>query len=984
MLLKRHPRMLGKARFGWQTGTTVHRMKSSLKKYHPGPDWLRFLSSPALLLATSSLLAAPAGPEPQIPEEGGAPGAFPNTSVSGVNVIAKGSSSGFDGSVEITGLDGQGPISWSVNRYNRGDIALRLSPGDPVAALDNLNQGFIDFADNSPGLAANQAWRPSQAFGVVISTARQNGPVDWNDGEGPFFPTVAVSWQSSGPGYNMADGTFGTGNLDINLGRAGTHESSPEANFAFSTTWFPFDQGWLGGDVGTPLVDDVGEVSSQWSGANNHAAGLTAGLIRWLDFPTGSLTYGGLADLQLPGVNSLEDGLLFAASSDGGSDINILGVAPKEDGSGWLVTIREDSATDAETLVGADQSEFQFVYVPFDAERLIGGHILGATGAKRKAVGDFTLTRTATGTYELILPGKTGADGALLLQAADFEAGTTEPLATRAFLSYEFADGKFIIQSRKTTTDTTADLADANFYVAWVDFTQPLAPPAGPRLRNLDPVVVNGEDIPVSEANVAAHTTEPEVLVITIDTQNVIGFTDPISQQFATAAVVGRFYNPHTLEPTSEPFGLLGNPAAGFAKLGVAFNPVSGQYVVVANARNYSPTGNHVPHLALVNPLSVAGENSPLAKAFAYQPDVEGDFDDLAVAVSTQNGNFLLAAEHSFPDEGEGAVGVLFDQDGNLLTPEFTRLDQLQSVGDEDDPDVVYLPGRDVFLYVTNTDNSNGSDGTLSNRIVGSVVQTTPGGDGKLQTIVEQVLSDGEPIPEGHPASLENPFNGELLTAFDHGNGTANGEVSYYNIGAGPTYPFTSARPEIPYLSGTEGNPFRHQHPQLAVDPTNGVIALGHNARDSDIGLPNAYVVTLLGPDGAKLPSQLGIPYFVADSGGPIDNGMSMHTLKYSPVSGSFVIVFNAANATYLASLQVTSSHSGGGGETPELNIEITGANVVISWPATATGFVLEATDSLNPVAWSAAGGTEEEEGGLKKVTLTPGEGSKYYRLNQP
>ena len=43
----------------------------------------------------------------------------------------------------------------------------------------------------------------------------------------------------------------------------------------------------------------------------------------------------------------------------------------------------------------------------------------------------------------------------------------------------EFVGGKFVIQSRKTTTDTTADLADANFYVAWVDFTNPLSPPAG-------------------------------------------------------------------------------------------------------------------------------------------------------------------------------------------------------------------------------------------------------------------------------------------------------------------------------------------------------------------------------------------------------------------------------------------------------------------------------------------------------------------------
>ena len=99
-----------------------------------------------------------------------------------------------------------------------------------------------------------------------------------------------------------------------------------------------------------------------------------AGLIRWLEYPEGGGVFGGLARLALPGVNSLEDGMLFTTSSDGGSDINIVGVAPVEDGTAWLVTVREDSATDAETLADAGQSEFEF-YVPFDAPRLIGGDI---------------------------------------------------------------------------------------------------------------------------------------------------------------------------------------------------------------------------------------------------------------------------------------------------------------------------------------------------------------------------------------------------------------------------------------------------------------------------------------------------------------------------------------------------------------------------------------------------------------------------------
>lgn len=107
----------------------------------------------AFVVFNQLIVAAPQGPAPQIPEGGGPPGPFPNTSVSAANVIAKGSSV-FDGRVEVPGFDGQGPIAWSLNRYNRGDFALRLAPGDPVAALGNLGQGFIDFRITRP------AWLP--------------------------------------------------------------------------------------------------------------------------------------------------------------------------------------------------------------------------------------------------------------------------------------------------------------------------------------------------------------------------------------------------------------------------------------------------------------------------------------------------------------------------------------------------------------------------------------------------------------------------------------------------------------------------------------------------------------------------------------------------------------------------------------------------------------------------------------------------------
>lgn len=933
----------------------------------------------ALFSASLPAFSAPPGPTPQIPEGGGPPGAFPNTSVSAVNVIAKGSTT-FDGSVDVAGLDGSGPIAWSVNRYNRGDLALRLAPGNPTAALGNLGQGFIEFGDSSPGIPASQAWRPSLNYGAVIPTARQNGPINWNDGEGAFFPTLAVSSASSGPGYSMADGSFGNGNLDINTGRAGNHASSPEANFGFSVAWFPYDQGWLGGDVAAPGP----EGASSWNGASAHATGLTAGMIRWPQYPAESGTYGGLADIVLPGINALEDGMLFATSTDGGSDVNIVGVAPKDDGAGWTVTVREDSETTPETLAAGSQSEFHFLYVPFNAQNLVGGHIVGADGSKRKAVGNFTVARTGTGTYEITIPGKTGANGTLLLQVADIETGTAVPLASRAFLSYEFSNGKFLVQSRKTTSETTADLADASFYVVWVDFQTPLSPPDGPRLRSLPPVVVSAEGVTARDSNLAANTDSPEVLVISVDSTNAGGYTDPITQQTANMAMVGRFYDPRTLAPTSEPFVIFGAPSGNLNRADVKYNPVSKQYVVVATARAYSALGTDVALVALVNPAGVG--TTPVAKAFVHDPDSDQSYDDVAVAVSSKSGNFLLVAERKFADEGEGTVGAMYDRSGNRLTPPFTRLDLLQTIGDEDDPDIVYLEGLDAFLYLTNTDNSNGSTGTLANRVAGSIINAAPDGQGNLVVRPEQPLADGLPAgtPEAHPASLLNPFNGQLITAFDAGNGTAQGDLSFVNIGAAPSYTFTQAQPEIPYLQGTGGNPLKHQHPQLAADPDSGVIVVGFNATGSEVGLPEAYAFRVLGPDGRPLPSQLGAPYLLADSPGGLGTSVNFHNLKYSPGSDSFVVAYTSTpGVTYLTSLQVTSSHLAPS-TPPSLGVSRSGAGIVLTWPTSAAGYQLQSSTSVAPSAWQPAGLTPTVEGDSNKVTVSPAVPTLFYRLAKP
>src|SRR5687768_4120884 len=140
------------------------------------------------------------------------------------------------------------------------------------------------------------------------------------------------------------------------------------------------------------------------------------------------------------------------------------------------------------------------------------------------------MARTDVGMYELTIPGKRGTNGTLLLQVADFEPGTSVPMASRAFLSYEYNEtsGKFLIQVRNMLFDQESESIDANFYFAWVDFAQPLAPPSGPRLRSVDQVLVTDYTTNnLKEANLAVNTDIPEILITTIDQNNTNAFVDP-------------------------------------------------------------------------------------------------------------------------------------------------------------------------------------------------------------------------------------------------------------------------------------------------------------------------------------------------------------------------------------------------------------------------------------------------------------------------
>jgi len=205
-------------------------------------------------------------------------------------------------------------------------------------------------------------------------------------------------------------------------------------------------------------------------------------------------SYDGLALLNLAGVNSQTDGMLFTVGNDeaGGLRGPSANNAALPNGQGWYVAVRDiqtsvGSPTTYATDGGSDAgSSFSFIYIPWTADNLVAGHIRGTNGATINGAGTYTLTRTSVGHYQLSIPGKTDTNGMLMLLNSGYlnpqPAGMSN-VVDNSFLSYEYGgtnvpNNVFMINAVAISPDDSSVVfADADFNFVWVDFTNPLAPP---------------------------------------------------------------------------------------------------------------------------------------------------------------------------------------------------------------------------------------------------------------------------------------------------------------------------------------------------------------------------------------------------------------------------------------------------------------------------------------------------------------------------
>lgn len=385
----------------------------------------------------------------------------------------------------VVDIQGQGPVLWSISRFNRGDLSPRIQPRRPFAQSNlgipgDPKEGFrtSDFKHFS-----TQAWRPSVDRGVLLASVAQNGQ-EWNDGTPRFYGTVACVMESEGYGYSMSDGTFGADNpnLDITIGKAGRMD---EANIDVAVAWFPYDQGWMGGYLDQPSQELY--MTPLWSGEGAHSPLLDADagkVIRW-----GKRG----ATLQLSGVKPEKDGMLFVTSTDPSkenNDVNCVGIYTKHHHPGWRIQMREDSSPDPSQLTKPTQFMFAFVYIPFTAGGLVGGNIDGFSGKTISGRGPYVVNRRGVGEYEIRIAGpheaeweddtKTEQDGILLLQITGRD-DSNHHYAKHAFLSYNYTQqGTLFVQCRELVVDGMGNedfpLTDSDFSFVWIDFNKPLTP----------------------------------------------------------------------------------------------------------------------------------------------------------------------------------------------------------------------------------------------------------------------------------------------------------------------------------------------------------------------------------------------------------------------------------------------------------------------------------------------------------------------------
>ncbi len=329
-----------------------------------------------------------------------------------------------------------------------GTAVVRRSSRDRVT-ITNVNMGDYEIAIDGNTLDA--------ADGILMATVRQNTV---STSIGDRYATVEAA----------RDGPFAGTSIALATQKMGSGVQG-ELSASTAAAWFPFADGWMGGHV-----NPDGTLYAA-------TAGIDSSMVTVVEPSTSHPAY----DLVMPLINP-STGMLFVIGSSDDSAIpetalehvHIASTMPLAGGNGWRIAVISNRATNT---TSSEAGEFSFLYLPFDTPGLVGGRINGSGTefSPETSVGDFTITRTATGQYNLTLDDYTPDDGVLLLSSLDGNSNHTYPQDD--YLTYEASlDGQsFLIWNQDLNGSASSlTLANMDFVFAFVPMAVP--EPAGATL----------------------------------------------------------------------------------------------------------------------------------------------------------------------------------------------------------------------------------------------------------------------------------------------------------------------------------------------------------------------------------------------------------------------------------------------------------------------------------------------------------------------
>jgi len=333
---------------------------------------------------------------------------------------------------------------------NYAAVAANLLMHGETAPVANTVDGVTIAQTSAPGVTTLQINRGD--FQIAV------GGVGTRYQDGILLSTITQN-ERDGMRASVEAGrnSFGDGILTLSTMRAGV-PAGQEVNFNAAVAWFDFAAGWQGAHV-----NPGGTLAP---GASN---GVTQDM----------LTVEGSGQFSLDlGVNSQTDGMLFAIGNNN-SNI-VVQTSIKNDGTGWNLRVQNNAM--ALGSFGLDR-DFSFLYLPYDTRGLVGGVYDGNADAHLSSVGEFTMTRLATGEYELVIPGETPETGMLILTVAHETTSGSNTGPDDNLLSYEAtANGSFLIHSVDLPG---VSLEDTGFAWAFISFENPILPIPEPATMSL-------------------------------------------------------------------------------------------------------------------------------------------------------------------------------------------------------------------------------------------------------------------------------------------------------------------------------------------------------------------------------------------------------------------------------------------------------------------------------------------------------------------